>query len=71
MIELSSADRQAILDGKAVRVPLPELGQDVVILSAALFESLDELLQDDREREAIVKMAMRNTAQRILEDEND
>ncbi len=70
MIELSSEQRQAILEGKAVRIAAPELGQDLVVLSAARFESLDELMQDEIEQQAFVRMGLRNTAQRILEEED-
>jgi hypothetical protein len=40
MIELTEQQWQAVKNGEAVRVTVPEIGEDVVLLSAAQYESL-------------------------------
>ena len=40
MIELTEQQRQAVKNGEAVRVAVPELGEDVVLLHAAQYESM-------------------------------
>jgi len=62
MIELTEQQRQAVMNGEAVKVPAPELGEDVVLLRAAQYELLRELLTDRREQEAVLRYSMKHAA---------
>ena len=68
MIELTEAQRQAVKNGEAVRVPAAELGEDVVLLRAALFEKLRELLEDDREQQAVLRYSMKQAGNAAREN---
>jgi hypothetical protein len=59
MIELTEQQRQAVKNGEVVRVSAPELGEDVVLLSAAQYESIRALLEDEREQQAVLRYAMK------------
>ena len=43
MIELTEEQREAIRSGEAVRLPAPEIGEDIVLMSATQFERLETL----------------------------
>jgi len=45
MIELSEEQRQNVLQGKPVRVSMPELGTDCVVLRADVYERLRSVLE--------------------------
>lgn len=62
MIELTEQQRQAVKDGEAVRVIAPDIGEEVVLLSAAQYESIRELLEDQREQKTILRYAMTQAA---------
>ena len=62
MIELTEQQRQAVKNGEAVRVAVPEIGEDVVLLSAALYENIREILEDQREQQAVLRYAMKQAA---------
>ena len=62
MIELTEEQRQAIRNGEAVRLVAPEIGEDVILLSAAQYESLRESLEDQREQEAVLHYSMKQAA---------
>lgn len=62
MIELTEQQRQAVKSGEAVRVTAPEIGEDVVLLSAALYENIRELLEDQREQQGVLRYAMKQAA---------
>jgi hypothetical protein len=49
MIELSEEQRQSVLQGKPVRVAMPELGTDCVVLRADVYERLRSILEEDDE----------------------
>lgn len=59
MIELTEQQRQAVKNGEAVRVSAPEIGEDLVLLSAAQYESIRELLDDQHEQQAVLRYAMK------------
>ncbi len=61
-IELTELQRQAVKNGEAVRVLVPEIGEDVVLLSAAHYESIRELLEDQREQQGVLRYAMKQAA---------
>ena len=50
MIVLTEEQRQVIISGKPVRVPAPEIGRDVVLLTADTFEKIQALLEDEEDR---------------------
>ena len=55
MIELTEEQRQAAKNGEAVRVAAPEIGEDVVLLRAAQYENMRDLLEDQHEQQAILR----------------
>jgi len=52
MIELTEAQCLALRNGEPVRLSLPELGKEVVLLREEDFARIQMLLQDDREKTA-------------------
>ena len=57
MIDLTEEQRQAILKGEAVRIPSPEIGEDLVLLRGALYEKIRELLEEEREKAEWAKLS--------------
>lgn len=49
MIELSEEQRQNVLQGKPVRVAMPELGTDCVVLRVDVYERLRSVIEEDGE----------------------
>ncbi len=64
MIDLTEQQRQAVKNGQAVRLALPEIGEDVVLLRATAYEDL----QDKREQEAVLRYSMKQAAQAAREN---
>jgi hypothetical protein len=62
MIELTEQQREAVKNGEAIRVSAPEIGQDVVLLSAILYESMRESLEDQREQRAVLNYSMKQAS---------
>lgn len=62
MIELTEQQRQAVRSGQAIRVPAPEIGEDVVLLSATQYQQIQESLEDRREQEAVLRYSMKQAA---------
>ncbi len=69
MIELTEGQKQALRNGESVRLNLPEIAQDVVVVPAMVYESIRDILVDEQERRTIARLAVRNAAGRLLEDE--
>ena len=67
MIELTEQQRQAVKNGEAVHVPAPEIGEDVVLLTAKLFDNMCESLEDQREQKAILRYTMKQ-AQKVAQE---
>jgi hypothetical protein len=67
MIELTEKHRQALRNGEAVRVPLPEMGEEVVLIRGADFARIQLLLEDEREKAAWAEVA-RKAATRWAEE---
>ena len=61
MIELTEQQRQAVKNGEAIRFAAPEIGEDVVLLRAAEFESMREAAHDQREQRAVLRYSMKQT----------
>ena len=59
MIELTEQQRQALKNGEMVHVLAPEIGEDVVLLPAKLYEAMRESLEDQREQKAILRYSMK------------
>lgn len=49
MIELSEEQRENVLQGNPVRLAMPELGTDCVVLRADVYEQLRSILEEDSE----------------------
>ena len=62
MIELTEQQRQAVKSGQAIRVSAPEIGEDVVLLSATQYENMQESLEDRREQDAVLRYSMKQAA---------
>lgn len=67
-IELTEEQRRAVLNGEAVRVLAPELGEDLVLLQAAQYDRIRELLEDDREQNAILAYSMKQATHAAQEN---
>jgi hypothetical protein len=52
MIQLTEDQSQALRNGEPVRLPVAELGEDVVLLRGQDFARIQMLLEDDREKTA-------------------
>jgi hypothetical protein len=59
-IELSEEQRQAILKGGPVRLALPEIGEEVVLLRATAYEEMKEALEDEQVRKAFRAAGLRS-----------
>lgn len=64
MIELSEQQRQAVKNGQAVRIALPEIGEDIVVLRLAAYEDL----QDKRQQDAVLRYSMKQAAEAAREN---
>lgn len=62
MIELTEKQREAVRNGEAVQLPAPEIGEDIVLLSATQYRALQESLQDRRDQEAVLRYSMKQAA---------
>jgi hypothetical protein len=68
-IELTAAQQQALdKEGPAVRVVDPRTNAGYVLVPADEFESVREVLEDDRRQRAIRRVALRNAAGRVGEE---
>ena len=45
-----------------VRVKVPDLGADIIVLQAAVYDEIREILEDERERKAIAQVALKSAA---------
>lgn len=59
-IELTEAQQRAVIDGEPIRISQPELGGDVVLLRAEVFEALRELIDDERQQKAFREAGLRS-----------
>ena len=62
MIELTEQQREAVKNGEAIRLAAPEIGEDVVLLRASQYESMREMLEDQREQQAVLRYSMKQAA---------
>jgi PHD/YefM family antitoxin component YafN of YafNO toxin-antitoxin module len=62
MIELTEQQKRAVRNGEAVRVAAPEIGEDVVLLSATQYQNMQDSLEDQREQEAVLRYSMKQAA---------
>lgn len=67
MIQLTDEQRAAVEKGDAVRVLAPDLGKEVVLLRADLFDTIQELLREENERRIIARIATGNAIGRMNE----
>lgn len=66
-IELTEEQRQAVIKGEVVRLALPEIGQDVILLRADAYEDIREVLEDERQQKAFRQTGLR-CARKWLKD---
>ena len=59
MIELTEQQRQAVKNGEAIHIAAPEIGEDVVLLTAKLYEIMRESVEDQRRQKAILRYSMK------------
>ena len=67
-IELTEDQRQAVMNGEAVRLPAPEIGGEVVLLRAEEYESIRELLEDERQQKAFRAAGLRSATRWLKEN---
>ena len=67
-IELTAEQLRAIRDGEPVRLPAPDVGEDLILLQASAYEKVRELFEEERVRKGIAKVALGNTARRMDEE---
>jgi hypothetical protein len=51
-VNLTLEQIEAVKKGEVVKLPLPEVGGEVVLLRAETYEEMRETLEDDREKAA-------------------
>jgi len=66
-IELTEEQRQAVRQGEAVRLLVPEIGEEIVLLRATDFEAIRAQLEDAGEQLAIRAYA-RKQARRLAQE---
>jgi hypothetical protein len=62
MIELTEQQQDAVRNGEAIRVAAPEIGEDIVVMTATLFKNIQESLDDQREQDAVLRYSMKQAA---------
>ena len=62
MIELTEQQRQAVKNGEAVQIMAPDIGEDIVLLTAKQYEKLRESLVDQREQQAVLRYSTAQAA---------
>ena len=62
MIDLTEQQWQAIKTGEAIRVSAPEIGEDVILLRAPDYDSLLDLVADQREQRCVLRYSMKQAA---------
>ena len=67
-IELTEQQCQAVKNGEAVRLTAAEVGGDVVLLQAKQYESIRELLEDEREQAAFSRFSIEQARKIAQED---
>jgi hypothetical protein len=67
-IDLSTAQREDVLHGKSVTIPVPELGRNVVLIDADVFAAIQDDLEELRDQLAWDQCARKQAAE--LAEEN-
>jgi hypothetical protein len=68
MINLTAEQQSALDKGEPVRTLAPEIGKEVVVLRADLYDTIRDLLQEERELKRISEIGMKNALGREQED---
>ena len=68
MIELTEQQQQSVKNGEVIRVAVPEIGEDVVLLRATAYETIRALLEDQREQQAVLRYSMKQAAKAAQEN---
>jgi hypothetical protein len=67
-MKLTAEQIEALKKGELVRVSLPEIGGDVLVLRADRHEDIREVLEEERQRRAMSAVAIQNAIGRMNED---
>ena len=62
-IVLTKEQRALLQRGEAVRVISADNGEEVVVLRGAEYEAIREILEEERSRQAIAKVALQTAAE--------
>ena len=62
MIELTDEQRQALKNGHAIRLPAPEIGEDIVLLRATQYENMQESIEDQSAQRTVLRYALQQAA---------
>jgi hypothetical protein len=68
MIELTEQQRVAVKNGEAVRVTVPEIGEEVVLVRASLFQHMKDSLEERIKQEGVLDNSTDQPAQVATED---
>jgi hypothetical protein len=67
MIELTDDQLAAVANGDPVRLLATDIGKEVVLLRADLFDTIKDLVDEEKKREIIARIAMKNAVARMNE----
>jgi hypothetical protein len=62
MIELTDEQQSALRNGEAVRVAVPQLGEEIILLSASQYARLREALEDQSEQRVLLRYSMKQAS---------
>lgn len=61
-IDLTAQQQDALREGRAIRLMVPSVGREVIIFGSDLVESIEDVLEDERERAAFREFARKQAA---------
>ncbi len=67
-LELTEPQRQAVLNGEPVRLSDPQLGRDVFVVPADVFEEMRDILEDERQQSVFRAFARKQAAKLAKEN---
>jgi hypothetical protein len=59
LIELTEQQGQALKNGETIRLYIPEIGEDVVLISLTSYQNIQESLEDQRGQKGVLNYSMR------------
>ena len=67
-IDLTEEQKQALQKGEVVRVPVPGMGSDLVLMRADQYEDIREILDDERQQKAFREAGLRSALRWMKEN---